>query len=64
MKLPHPFKKEKEIRDKMTTEAKQMIKKYEQGDKPPAVDTKIIWYVVGGFAFVFILKLLSVMLGV
>lgn len=48
----------------MTAEAKQMIKKYEQGDKPPAVDTKIIWYVVGGFAFVFILKLLSVMLGV
>lgn len=64
MKFPHPFRTEKENREKMKQEAKQIIRKYEQGEKPPSVDTKIIWYMLGGFAFVLILKLISVMLGV
>ena len=63
MKLPHPFKTARDNRTKMKREAQQIVENYDNGQKPKPVDSKIIWYVIGGFAFVFILKGLSLLMG-
>jgi len=63
MKLPHPFKKARDNRDKMKHEAQQIVENYDRGQKPQPVDNKIIWYVIVGFLFVFILKGLSLLIG-
>jgi hypothetical protein len=63
MKWPHPLKKARDNREKMKHEARRLVKNYDQGDKPQPVDNKIIWYVIGGFIFVFILKGLSLFIG-
>ncbi|CAM3168132.1 hypothetical protein [Leuconostoc rapi] len=63
MKWPHPLKTARDNREKMKHEAQRLVKNYDQGDKPQPVDNKIIWYVIGGFIFVFILKILSLLIG-
>ncbi|API72097.1 MULTISPECIES: hypothetical protein [Leuconostoc] len=63
MKLPHPLKKARDNREKMKQEAQQIVENYDKGQKPQPVDNKIIWYVIGGFVFVFILKGLSLLIG-
>ncbi|MDV7703532.1 hypothetical protein [Leuconostoc suionicum] len=64
MKLPHPLKKARDNREKMKQEAQQIVENYDKGQKPKPVDNKIIWYVIVGFVFVFILKCLSLFIGV
>jgi len=63
MKWPHLLKKARDNREKMKHEAQRLVKNYDQGDKPQPVDNKIIWYVIDGFIFVFILKGLSLFIG-
>lgn len=63
MKLPHPLKKARDNREKMKQEAQQIVENYDKGQKPQPVDNKIIWYVIGGFVFVCILKGLSLLIG-
>ncbi|MFT8841141.1 MAG: hypothetical protein ABF933_02205 [Leuconostoc citreum] len=63
MKLPHPLKKARDNREKMKQAAQQIVENYDNGQKPQPVDNKIIWYVIGGFVSVFILKGLSLLIG-
>jgi hypothetical protein len=63
MKWPHPLKKARDNREKMKQEAQQIVENYDKGQKPQPVDNKIIWYGIGGFVFVFILKGLSLLIG-
>ncbi|QGN60050.1 hypothetical protein [Leuconostoc citreum] len=63
MKLPHPLKTARDNREKMKQEAQQIVKNYDKGQKPQPVNNKIIWYVIGGFVFIFILKVLSLLIG-
>lgn len=63
MKRPHPFKKARANREKMKRAAEQVVKDYDKGRKPQPLDNKLIWYVIGGFVFVFILKGLSQLIG-
>ena len=63
MKLPHPLKKARDNREKMKQEAQQIVENYDKGQKPQPVDNKIIWSVIGGVVFVFLLKGLSLLMG-
>ncbi|WP_014324751.1 hypothetical protein [Leuconostoc mesenteroides] len=54
MKLPHPFKKARDNREKMKQEAQQIVENYDNGQKPQPVDNKIIWLsLVALFLFLF-----------
>lgn len=63
MNLPHPIKKARVNREKMKREAQTIVENYDRGTKKPTVDNKIIWFVIGGFIFVFILQGLTKLIG-
>lgn len=63
MNLPHPLKNARDNREKMKREAQDIVVNYDKGAKKPVMDNKILWFVIGGFIFVFILQGLTKLIG-
>lgn len=63
MKIPHPIKKIKNSEAEIKKQARQTLDNYQPEEHQSPVSNKIIWYLVGGFIFLFILKGLSILIG-
>lgn len=63
MKIPHPFKKAEENREKMRHEAQRQWQAFDSQKHKSPVNTKIIWFVLIGFTIMVCLKMLSVWIG-
>ncbi|MCK8605024.1 hypothetical protein LNP18_02790 [Leuconostoc citreum] len=63
MKLPHLFKQAKENRQKMLKQAEKQWQNFDANQHKSPVKNQVIYYMIGGFVFVAILKLLSHWIG-
>ena len=63
MKLPHPFKRAKENRQRMLKQAEKQWQNFDANQHKSPVQNQVIYSMIGGFVFVAILKLLSHWIG-
>ncbi|WP_349535101.1 hypothetical protein [Leuconostoc citreum] len=63
MSLKHPFEKARENREQMKQQAQQQLKDFDPKTHQSPVNSSVIWYFIGGVAFLFIMRLLTLWMG-
>ncbi|CUW11286.1 hypothetical protein [Leuconostoc gasicomitatum] len=63
MKWPHPLKQARINREMMKQEARQRLKDFDQNHKIQPVSNHLIWFIVIGFGFILLMKLVQRLIG-